>query len=157
LCITANFGRQCPSWVIRVGLRLGRSPIHVRCTPDSDRKFKALLFVAMAPCTVHVVGILPRPAVELICKPFMNQTAADATLQMGENLGPDGGAAGNKNGHVEYFSRRCVEIVRLEKESSPFPFLLERRAGTLRNCVELLKRPAEYSGDLPQARNDRTA
>ena len=33
--------------IIRVGLRLGRSPIHVRSTPDSDRKFKALLFVAM--------------------------------------------------------------------------------------------------------------
>jgi transposase-like protein len=31
--------------VIRAGLRLGRSPIYVRSTPDSDRKFKALLFV----------------------------------------------------------------------------------------------------------------
>jgi hypothetical protein len=36
-----------PVRVIRVGLRLGRSPIHVRSTPNSDRKFKALLFVAM--------------------------------------------------------------------------------------------------------------
>jgi hypothetical protein len=33
--------------VICVGLTLGRSPIHVRSTPNSDRKFKALLFVAM--------------------------------------------------------------------------------------------------------------
>jgi hypothetical protein len=32
---------------IRAGLRLGRSPIHVRSTPNSDRKFKAHLFVAM--------------------------------------------------------------------------------------------------------------
>jgi len=36
-----------PVRVIRVGLRLGRSPIHVRSTPNSDRNFKAHLFVAM--------------------------------------------------------------------------------------------------------------
>jgi hypothetical protein len=30
-----------PRWVIRAGLGRGRSPIHVRSTPDSDRKFKA--------------------------------------------------------------------------------------------------------------------
>jgi hypothetical protein len=33
--------------VIRAGLRLDRSPIYVRSTPNSDRKFKAHLFVAM--------------------------------------------------------------------------------------------------------------
>jgi hypothetical protein len=32
---------------IRAGLKLGRSPIYVRRTPNSDRKFKAHLFVAM--------------------------------------------------------------------------------------------------------------
>jgi hypothetical protein len=33
--------------VIRAGLRLGRTPIHVRSTPNNDRKFKAHLFIAM--------------------------------------------------------------------------------------------------------------
>jgi hypothetical protein len=39
--------RDMTLWVIRAGLRLGHSPIHVRSTPDSDRKFKARLFGAM--------------------------------------------------------------------------------------------------------------
>ena len=36
-----------PRWVIRVGVSLGRTSIHVRSTPDSDRKFKALLPIVM--------------------------------------------------------------------------------------------------------------
>jgi hypothetical protein len=47
LCSTTKPAAQCRSWVIRAGLRLGRSPIHVRSTPNSDRKFKAHLLVAM--------------------------------------------------------------------------------------------------------------
>jgi hypothetical protein len=43
----SKIGPPMTLWVIRIGLRLGRSPIHVRSTPDSDRKFKALLLVAM--------------------------------------------------------------------------------------------------------------
>jgi len=35
------------SGVICAGLRLGRSLTHFRSTPDSDRKFKAHLFVAI--------------------------------------------------------------------------------------------------------------
>jgi hypothetical protein len=47
LCTTAKSGALLPLWVIRAGLRLGRSPVHVRSTTNSDRKFKAHLFVAM--------------------------------------------------------------------------------------------------------------
>jgi hypothetical protein len=41
--------------VIRADLRLGGSPIHVRSTTDSDRKFKARLFVAMCQKLTHAV------------------------------------------------------------------------------------------------------
>jgi hypothetical protein len=44
--------------------------------PKRKCRLHALLHQsAVTPWTVHVVGTLPRPAVEPICKPFMNQIA----------------------------------------------------------------------------------
>ena len=46
-CNSSLMSTGSPVGVIRAGLRLGRSPTDVRSTPNSDRKFKAHLFVAM--------------------------------------------------------------------------------------------------------------